>query len=701
MFLVLALVLLVLTAGFAEGSTWTNPNDLLFGTLFPIPRSMVSAVSNGVYYDEIDTIILSPAELSNYSGFTIFTGYGNYEYDYTSSGVSPYVTTFLNPFTDAGIAPGGNTGSYTLGLTGELFDIRGGVIAGFEFLQDNNMNGTAAGAVYENSESTTVDADADGTADFTYTNTESYTDYDVENTVRFGAGVDLDFIGASIYSIFHTNTRTIGGNYTYTRPLTADADQTDPNDVVTSKVVTYGYGEDGKPAWDPDNNYTNWLLGVRGHLPLEIADISMPVKVDLNFGSMNDSLIAGYDPKRTDTYTATNLTGFTDATEVNTITAVYGENDVANPWDPNNESGVLAANPTYDEAAFRLLASNVETAAVGYGYALDPENFSDFNFVAGLEGLIDPEIVVNDVFSVKTRGQLGYMLDITSQNNAGIRSVSYTEAEETSDSDSSYSYSQSITAPRTYYDNILDIELGGIMDLHNKENTLSVACGLFYHPTITLEADRRGNQVVTTSESWTDESTTPDPEVAAWGAAIGPGTAQGVYNSVATTTYQDGKWEDTNTFEHNLYIPVSTRVRFANGALELIGGYLLQHTTTTTITTDYSSFADTNTVTTLTDSAGAAITAPADDSVAVPTAGTEVVTSKTDSNGWDGMMSFMLRWNAMPGMTVDFFGESILDALDFDIFGDDTNTTGPGTIDGFNPANFIESLGISVTISAK
>ena len=136
--LVAALVLLVLTSGFAQESTWTNPNDILFGTFVQVPRSMMSAVTNGVYYDEIDTIILSPGELSNYTGYSIFTAYGNYEYDYL--GGTAYVNQFLNPFTDTTVIDGTTMGVYKLGATGELFGFRGGVLGSFVFAQDDNLN---------------------------------------------------------------------------------------------------------------------------------------------------------------------------------------------------------------------------------------------------------------------------------------------------------------------------------------------------------------------------------------------------------------------------------------------------------------------------------------------------------------------------------------------------------------------------------
>ncbi|HOZ73563.1 MAG TPA: hypothetical protein PK179_13695 [Spirochaetales bacterium] len=42
------------------------------------PATMLSWMTNGIFYDEWDIIIRSPAELSNYEGYGLYTAYGNY-----------------------------------------------------------------------------------------------------------------------------------------------------------------------------------------------------------------------------------------------------------------------------------------------------------------------------------------------------------------------------------------------------------------------------------------------------------------------------------------------------------------------------------------------------------------------------------------------------------------------------------------------
>jgi hypothetical protein len=58
-------------------------------------------------------------------------------------------------------------------------------------------------------------------------------------------------------------------------------------------------------------------------------------------------------------------------------------------------------------------------------------------------------------------------------------------------------------------------------------------------------------------------------------------------------------------------------------------------------------------------------------------------------------MNFMVRWTPNENLTVDFFGQSIMAALDMDIFG----AGGGGGYDGLNLHQLISNLGMSVTFS--
>ena len=90
---------LSIAAGAAFGqstTTWISPYDpLIF-----LPGSMIAFVSNGIYLDEWDIVVRSPAELSNHNekeGYNVYTGYGNYE-RWTNL---PSQTTTVNPFPSA------------------------------------------------------------------------------------------------------------------------------------------------------------------------------------------------------------------------------------------------------------------------------------------------------------------------------------------------------------------------------------------------------------------------------------------------------------------------------------------------------------------------------------------------------------------------------------------------------------------------
>ena len=646
-----------------------------------IPRSMLSAVSNGIYTDEIDALILSPADLSNYSGFSIVSAYGNYEIDY--DGGTDYHGTWLNPFTTNTVTQGTNAGNFLLGATGELLGFRGGLITSFLFQPihrlDEDGDTTAEESVWSETENITVDADADGTADYTFSNVQDYTDYSDVSTFNIGSGVDLGIAGASFYGNYESTINHFGGSYQYTKGLSTDTDSPDPVDVVTSKTVAFGYDADSAGAVknNPLVSNSEWVTGIRGHLPFELADISMPIKADLYMGSDTPAIAAGYETLTSFNLTATNVTA-DDTTETSTIVATYGLDAVDGSFDPNanaNVGGIYTGANTYTDANFQALVTAVE----GDDYAYVPADSSNLNFKIGLKGLIDPEIVVNDIFSVRTRGQFGYEFDTTSQSYTGTKSVTYSEALVGQTDKAVYTWSQTNTQETGAIVNTIDLELGGIMDLHNEENTLSVACGLFYQPEFkfTGNYDKGGSTVE--NISYVDPAN-GTPDASAIGQNVGIGSVQGtqVITTPAASYGDSGKSSSETAVTNNFYIPATVKIGMANGALELIGGYLLKHNNSFTTTKTYDSTTAAAT-TTLTSVGGTDYSSVASTSVASNvTSGT--TSSITESGVWEGSMSWMLRWNAMAGLTVDFYGATIVDALDFDILG--------GTTAGFNPTDF-------------
>jgi len=97
-FLALLLQAMLIPLSWAqETTTWIGPDeDLRF-----LPGSMISFVSNGLWIDEWDVLVRSPAEISNYEGYNVFTAYGNYE-QWSTGGPAG----FVNPFTTVGLTPG-------------------------------------------------------------------------------------------------------------------------------------------------------------------------------------------------------------------------------------------------------------------------------------------------------------------------------------------------------------------------------------------------------------------------------------------------------------------------------------------------------------------------------------------------------------------------------------------------------------------
>ena len=677
--MMLALVLmLAASAGFADGSTWTNPNDYLFGNIFNLPASMMSEVSFGIWYDEIDTVVLAPAELRNYEGYTLFTGYGNYELYETGE--------FINPFT--GIDDPDDIGTFKLGAAGEFFGFRMGALGGFSFTQADGFNLGGVRSEYTKEDAFTEDNDNDGIAEYSWTNSQTYTDTEDTSDFTLGAGVDIGFMGASLYGFVRPTTRTLGGKYAYTLTsnASAEADFADAANMVTAKTVLIGDGEDGKNKWYPEGSSTDWLVGLRGHMPFEIFDISMPIRGDLCFGADN-SPSSSYNESLTTSYTTTNV-GTADATKTDTLIQTAGYNMNFGVWDPSAAAGILTSPDSLGvgPATQDLSALGTAAAAAGLAYALDTENYKDSNFMTGFDALIDPEIIVADVLSIRTRAQIGYMFGVTSTNDAGKKSLTYNEANDTATA-SVFTYTSTVTAPETVFSNTLNAELGGLFDLHTRDGKLSVVSGVFYSPYLDIDSTKAENKVTTTTSVWKDETGT-DTEANGL-VTIGPGDFQGTRTDTETVSYTDGKKGSVTQFTNVFSIPVATKVEMAGGALELVCAYLMNHSTTTTTTTTYSSTTDTTS--TVADSAGTAIDLGTTADVNSSTSTTTYVDKSFSA--WSGHAEFLLRWNAMEFMTIDFFGGTIVDALDFDILG--------GTTAGFNPTDFIDSLGISVTISAK
>ncbi|MBI9099882.1 MAG: hypothetical protein JEY91_15485, partial [Spirochaetaceae bacterium] len=142
--------------------------------------------------------------------------------------------------------------------------------------------------------------------------------------------------------------------------------------------------------------------------------------------------------------------------------------------------------------------------------------------------------------------------------------------------------------------------------------------------------------------------------------------------------------------------PVTARVDVVKDKLSLIGGYVLKNIVKSVYTENAAPSSTSETVYTYTTSTGTDVTpVPVATSTIDGTDTTITSTEYTTEAEWTGQMNFMIRWQPMEEMTVDFFGQSIITALDFNLFG--SRSTAPLATDGFNASRIIDNLGMSVS----
>jgi hypothetical protein len=293
-------VLLILSAVLvfglgAQDTTWTNPYDV---RNLNIPRSMLSVVSNGTMYDGIDVLLSSPGELSEFEGTSLYTAYGNYESwnDFPDAGTAGPVDV-INPFSTnslAGIFDNGSTDygnvAFLLGYMMPFMDMQAGIVGGFEFNYNDLLTGwpTTPVAEYGYEEDDVVDGDNNGTAAYSSSEAYYYTHRSTDNSLRLGTGVDLGFMGASLYGNFNSRSAKLGGTYEYKWTDGADDVEFDPAGqiITTSKTIDYGY-KDGDAAIKTLRS-GDWQVAATGQLPFTFMDISMPITASLKMGGSDD-----------------------------------------------------------------------------------------------------------------------------------------------------------------------------------------------------------------------------------------------------------------------------------------------------------------------------------------------------------------------------------------------------------------------------
>ncbi|GEM_PF-6118160 len=678
-FILIVLVFFVMLAGIsAQTFTWINP----YTNIGTYPASMLSFVSSGIWYDEIDILGPATSELSNYSGYNIFTAYGNY-YQWNS----PTAAFNVNPFATTTFTPGG---SYMLGLIMPFMSYRLGFGTGFSLTTVDGMaigadtnSTTGTQSVWTNTQNHTEDsAPLDGTADWTSSNTENYTDFYSINMAGGTTGIDLGFLGLSLTASLTSQRRALGGSYVYTWAEGATAAL---NDEITRKAVYFGSADGSVISWP--SAASSWFVQINGDLkPLQVFGILLPLRGNILFGGL-PSGSPSYNPPMTVAYTTTNVTGASTATDNSTLSYTVGQ--VMNTgWDPDTTAGVLAVNSQQTRTTAQL-RSDIDTAYASSA-ALDTTGYKNTNFTTGLEVQADPQIEVNNVFKVRTRVDVMYNLSVSDNTQAATQSINYSESNSAANP-SVFTYTKTVTAPSKNTSHTIASEVGGILEFNDPSGFVQIGAGFFYDPSIVLSSTDMSGAVTNEAFSWTDTTGT-DPVAdatvtdASWICPSGSIAAsagnehQGSSTRVTTTTYNGNKI--SNTYKHDFYIPVGITLNIKKDKLKLIGGYTLNHEIKIEYVRTPSGSVDVDTI--INDTAGNEVYTQTGQSV---TTQVEETTWKT-TTAWNGIMSFMLRWMLNESMTVDFFGNSIMNALNFSIFG------GGG---GFNPNTFISTLGLSVS----
>jgi len=678
--LILLIFIIISVIAFGQETTWINPFTNT------IPGSMLGFVSSGLWYDEIDVILRSPAELSNYSGYNIITTYGNYESWRNAGAVG-----ITNPFTTNTLTSGANIEEFVLGMIFPLLDYRLGVATGFQLSRNDNLNiGSATQSIWTQSTTHTEDsAPLDGTTDYTYANSENYTDSTSGTLLNVISGIDIGFMGLSLQANINTNNRTLGGSYIYN--WTAGT-TTAVNDQVTNKTVYYGSGTDGAASSYPytSNGASSWSLSALGELPLNLLGYSMPVTTSLMFTGKSGSSTPIYNPPMSVSYTTTNVTGASTPADTSILSYTVGHTMIEGGWDPNSDSGIIAGISSQTSGALRgLIGTAYSTSA-----SLDTKAYKDSNFTSGLTANIDPVIPVNDILKVRTRVNIAYSLTLSDNTQSATESINYSESN-TAATNSAFSYTEDINAPAKGTTNNIRGEVGGIVELRAPSGIVTIGTGLFYDPNFNFMTTDYSEAVTHEYFSWQDTTnidplataaTTNAESISPLGSGLTGAGNQGSSSRVTTKTY-DGS-SITNIYTHNFYLPVAVKIRLKKDKLYLISGYTLNHFITTSYTRTPAASTDVDTlVFTSFDRSGTAVYTETGGNTTVTVS---EVTTKTVT-AWMGIMNFMLRWMPTKSITVDFFGQGIMNALNFTIFGDATAGK------GFNPANFIGFLSMSVS----
>lgn len=679
---ILILALLLGSLG-AQEMAWINPYDTSdLANIGAFPGSMLSYVSDGIFYDEWDVVFHAPAELSNYTGINLLTSYGNY-----ASWKGGY--TAINPFTTGGFTPA----PFMVGVSMPILGYRAAALAGFDFdgvtplINDRNGDGTTIG-IEKRTQTDIVDTVGTiGQTDYTTSFNFNYTDYSQGNHFTFGGGVDLGFLGASIGVVLDSSTRMIGGHYGYTNAIGTDTGYTFANNTITALTINYGSANGAANLEGYDASFDRGKVGIIAELPM-FKDFPITGELDVSWSNcLWDAFNVNNIPAYYST-TTTRVAGVNNTTGTYTYTTASG---ASTGWTnaypaavsaPLTGAGLFAAANTY------IAASPFDMSGLGYG-----------NIRAGLKAGVDPSIKLASNIKLVARGKLGYSFGLVPTRTAYESAIAYrSPVDATANNDVRFTMNYSQTGSNTEFQHYITSELGGVFEFSGANRALTLGTGFFALPSAYLESTVQGATTTTRSQSLVDPTNNlgaVDMIAATGGAAVGAILASGTpYRGAAaltqTTTYTGSVNYDYIDFP--FVLPFSAKINFEKAKLQLVGGYDIGmgvHYQDNSNNVHASNVAYSGI--TLTNNAGTSVyTAPAG---AVATTSS---TNATYSGGWgtsgaSGTAKWMIRWDPMSAITVDFLGSSVINALNFNLFGATTGNL------ALNPSRIITNLSMSVT----
>jgi len=678
----------------SAGSSVIRPDTPQFNSLgnlaVVMPSSLLSFISNGIFRDEIDNVVLNPLALSQYSGYTLWTAYGNYETFNAALGNPVATTTGIAPFATVAL-DGTNIGNIQLGFAMPMPLIDGwrlGLLAGNQYTRTGYIDDGSGGTLSSMNTTTTVDTDVGtiagddtgklGTVSYTEVTTEEAKDESLSSTFRLGAGLNMGGMAASLYAFSQTTSRQVGGSYDST--WSKGGDSYLPANETMAASALYGakaFGKDGDGVKASAAN-TFWpessqnLFGGLFQLPLQLGELVLPItgklSFDLNSGAPVDNLPTLYS--LTTAYDSDN-----NADKTSTYTWT-GQQSIASAWLPG-APGAFTAEPT----------RRTDPSASGYGH-----------FATGLGAWVDPEFKYDSPVVLKPRAGFEYGLQIEGQNLKQVAFSSASVSNPGADAAATYRYSSIREQKRSTITSLLRFDIGGIAEFKNADDTLGLALGVYYHPGMSFETAR------TTSDNTTSVTTYNNPAVANEATLVNSNVAYTGFEGTETVTSntENSGYVATNTFNNLFVIPVSARIGFFKNKLVLVAGYELEHndqrayvkTVTDAATTGSTVVSNTaGTVVYNTAHIGADPNAELNPVDLSRTTSTESYWEVISGSVWAGSMNFMFRWSATENMVVDLSGSSVkaafaaLDGL-FSLNG------------GIMPSmlwDFVDSLQMSVT----